>query len=129
MGGSWVATILLAGDDFAALSAIGATIESEGHRLVEVPDGFEAVEIAPKCAPDLVLLDSSMSVFNGFETARLLRDDPDIPAAVPILILSGSDVDLRTIERAGATAAIGKGISASELRDLLVKYLGPKAAP
>lgn len=124
-----MATILIAGDDFAALTAIGAAVEAEGHRLIEAHDGFDAVRYAVDEAPDLIVLETSMAVFNGFQASRMLRDDPAVPASVPILLLSGNEIDVRAVERAGATAALAKQTPAAVLRELLVRYLGPKAAP
>ena len=53
----------------------------EGYTIcAEAPDGQEAIDLALKHRPDLIILDMSMPVLNGIEAARELKKImPDVP--------------------------------------------------
>ena len=57
-----------------------------GHEIVgEAGDGAEAIERAPQCAPDVVLLDLNMPNVDGFEALPRLRAALDPRTAILIL--------------------------------------------
>src|SRR5688500_20295854 len=49
---------------------------SKDYRVVEAADGAEAVEVARRERPDIVLLDLNLPVMDGLEVARRLREVP-----------------------------------------------------
>ena len=80
----------------------------------EGSNGDEAVRFAKECRPDLVLLDVSMPVMNGFEAARLIMQElPD----TRILIISQFDSEWQVREAfaAGASGYVAKDKAASDL--------------
>lgn len=124
-----MAKILIADEDFSVREVLAATVSGEGHDVFEASDGQEAIETALREQPDLVFLGAMMPVFNGYETCEMLRNDPEVPQSLPIILVSGFNVDVRARERVGADEAIGVSPTAAELRDLLVRHLGDKANP
>lgn len=123
-----MATVLIAGEDWTSMDNMAATIGSEGHRVLTAATGLDAYEMTLAEQPDLVMLEVSMPVFDGFETCEMLRGDPEIPPTLPIVFMLSEDVDTRRLEQVGATDQVSKSIVSVELRDLLVKLLGDKAA-
>ena len=101
--------ILIADDHQLIRKMVRETLELHPRFEVcgEVPDGAKAIEEATKLKPDVVVLNVSMPVLNGFEAAR------EIKATLPetaIVILS-SHVDQRFVEEAkkvGARAYVAK---------------------
>jgi CheY-like chemotaxis protein len=73
--------ILVADDHAATRQWIANLLESE-FDVVTVADGQAAVEAAGTLHPDLVVLDVSMPVLNGFEAAAVIRQLPDAPRIV-----------------------------------------------
>ena len=98
-------------------------LESEGMRILEAKDGYEALELVANNAPDFVFMDVDMPGISGIETCRRLRARDDA-ADVPVLIVTGAD-DQETIDlgfEAGATQYITKPLN-WPLLGRLVKYM------
>lgn len=70
--------ILLADDHPVIRQRVRAILEEEGFEVVsEASDGREAVRLAQRCRPELVILDVSMPALNGFSAAEeILRHAP-----------------------------------------------------
>lgn len=121
--------ILLATEDMTALDVLTGEIEGDGLEVMQVLDGQQALESALSEPPDLVLLDVHLPVFDGFETCRMLREDPEVAERLPIVLLLSEDVDAHKLEQIQATATLCKTHEAYEIHDLLVKHLAPEAWP
>ena len=122
-----MAKILVAGEDLAAMANVEGTVEGEGHEVLTASDGFDAHATALKEQPDLVFLEVSMPVFNGFETCVMIRDDPDFDPELPIVFLTTDLVDAKKMEEVGATDQLPKIHLSVELQEMLVRHLGEKA--
>lgn len=127
-GRSELAKILVAGEDLDYIGILESSIESEGHYVVLATSGYEALEEVAAEQPDMVLLEAHLSVFNGFEACQMLREDPEIAKDLPIIIIDSENVDVRRLEAVGATGQLSKSAVSSDIRDMLVKYLGDKGA-
>src|SRR6185436_146213 len=89
--------------------------------LYEVDNGSSMIERfnIPKNIPDIVLLDISMPVMNGFETAKWLKaNHPEIK--VMALTMQGDDESLINMIRSGATGYLNKNIHPAELEKALI---------
>jgi predicted signal transduction protein with EAL and GGDEF domain len=98
-------------------------LESEGMRILEAKDGYEALELVANNSPDFVFMDVDMPGISGIETCRRLRARDDA-ADLPVLIVTGAD-DQETIDlgfEAGATQYITKPLN-WPLLGRLVKYM------
>jgi two-component system, response regulator PdtaR len=61
-------------DDSPIVRRISSALQSGGFAICgEAKDGQEAIELAEKLSPDVIILDLSMPVMNGLEAAPLLR--------------------------------------------------------
>src|ERR1019366_5235137 len=108
--------ILIADDHEVARRGIRAMLESHPSWEVggEAKDGREAVELASKEKPDLILLDIGMPNLNGLEAARqILAVSPDI--AILILTMHDSDQVVREVLRAGARGFLLKSDAGRDL--------------
>lgn len=91
-------------------------LEAQGHEVVEITHGQEALERVTGIAPDVVLLDIGLPGMDGFEVCRRLKGDP-ATASIPVLLvtaLSQRDQRLQGIG-AGANDYITKPIDRSDL--------------
>jgi len=70
-----------------------------------------------------------LPVFDGYETCRMIRNDPDIPATLPVVFLVTDDVDEKRLEKVGATGMISVVHQAYEVTDLLAAHLSPETLP
>lgn len=122
-----MAKILVAGQDAAAIDAVSASIEGLGHETIIVESATDVVGEVIEHAAAMVVLDEHMETFDGFEVAAMLRADPDIVDAFPILLLVSLAVDSRKLDKAGVTETFVKDRDSAEFEGLLLKCLGDEA--
>ncbi len=96
--------IILVVDDSRTIRAgMCALIKRMGHTTVEAENGEDALAQYKKSRPDLVMIDASMPVMDGYEAARAMRElNPD--DWTPIIFLSSMEADQdldRAIEAGG----------------------------
>jgi DNA-binding response OmpR family regulator len=110
------ARILVADDDASLQRLIFHTLKLEGYEVISAHDGKEALEIANRDHPDLIILDIMMPHINGIDVCRILREQPST-ATLPIILLSGlTEVQEKVLGlKAGADEYITKPIDLREL--------------
>ena len=102
-----------------ALEAILATDERI-EVIGQASDGGAAVELAKRLAPDVVLMDVSMPVLDGFEATREIRATSD-DTHVLMLTGSNSQADVDRSREVGASGYVTKDRIASELVAAIVE--------
>ncbi|MEY2977711.1 MAG: GGDEF domain-containing response regulator [Prochlorotrichaceae cyanobacterium] len=121
------ATILLVDDDLLMRKLVRKVLEPDQYHIFEAQNGVEALNLYHEVHPDLVLLDGSMPVMDGFECCSHLRREAPIHT-LPILIITGleDDQSVNAAFDAGATDYIQKPINWLVLRrrvQLLLRML------
>ncbi|MBL8115506.1 MAG: response regulator [Acidobacteria bacterium] len=82
-----MARILVVDDDEMNRDMLSRRLERKGYQIELAVNGLEAVEKATANHPDLILMDLSMPVLDGYEATRRLKAAPDTKA-IPIIGLS-----------------------------------------
>jgi CheY-like chemotaxis protein len=82
--------ILIVDDDPAIRNLIKRYYAAYDLDLFEAMHGQQAVEMAPVCRPDLILLDIEMPVLNGYTTIAILRTH-EATSDVPIVLITGQE--------------------------------------
>jgi len=117
-------TLLLVEDTEDNRFMMRRLLEMTGYRVVEAMNGEEAVKLAAKEAPQLILMDLSLPVIDGLAATRLIRKLPDF-ANTPIIAVSAhdtSDFQSEALE-AGCNSYITKPIDFNELEELIAHLL------
>ena len=83
-------------------------------------DGKEAVRLTRKLRPDVILMDISMPIMDGFEATRRIRQQRN-DACVLMLTGSNSRTDVDLARKAGAAGYVTKDRIAAELIDAIVE--------
>lgn len=81
-------TVLVADDDLEILKLIVRILRAKGVNVLEATDGEEALALARKHYPDLMILDVMMPGRTGWEVLRAVRED-DALKDVRVLMLTG----------------------------------------
>ena len=102
-----------------ALEAI-LTTDERIEVVGQASDGAQAVELARKLDPDVVLMDVSMPVLDGFAATREIREESE---GIRVLMLTGSNsrADVDRSREAGAAGYVTKDRIASELVATIVE--------
>ena len=122
-----MAIIVVAGQDAASIRLVSATIEGLGHKAVVVDSAMNVVDEVLEHEAAAAVLDEVMETFDGYEVAAMLRTEPEVADAFPILILAAQEVDIRKLDNAGVTECFVKDRQSAEFADLLLKCLGDEA--
>lgn len=85
------ATILIADDDPALLSAMSCRLENEGYRVFRTQDGYQALAIARRERPDLLILDINMPAGSGISVQERVRAIDEI-ATPPVIFMTGNEI-------------------------------------
>jgi DNA-binding response OmpR family regulator len=71
--------ILVVDDDKKAAELVRLYLERDGYRVLLAHDGMEALEVARKKGPDLVVLDLMLPLVDGLDVCRILRGESKVP--------------------------------------------------
>ncbi len=122
-----MATILIATADAQLYEIFNAEITGEGHTVLWAGNGQETLELTLENAPHLIFLDTALEIFNAFETCHLIREEPDLPKTLPVVLLSDNEINPKKTEQVSATSVFPKTHDAAALHDQLVTLLGVDA--
>lgn len=120
--------ILVVDNDPHILMMAKSRLEANGYEVVTVLEGSEAVKVAKKSKPDLILLDVLMPTMEGCEICSKLKADVETKET-PVLMFTVSarkDVENMCL-KAGARAVIPKPFDATELLALIKKAFDPNS--
>lgn len=103
--------ILLVDDEPDILEIVGYNLSSEGYQVVTAENGVEAVKLAKKEKPQLIILDVMMPEMDGIEACEQIRKIPDLSdTIITFLTARGEDYSQMAGFDAGADDYITKPI-------------------
>jgi two-component system nitrate/nitrite response regulator NarL len=120
--------ILLADDHplFREGVAHSLSVDPDFEVIAQAGSGEEAVELAHRFHPDIVLLDVSMTGMGGIAAAgKITTDTPGV--RIMMLTVSENRENLMAALKAGAHGYVLKGVSAGELRSITRRVAGGEA--
>lgn len=91
MGNKPMHKVLVVDDEESIVELLKYNLEKSGYEVKTALDGLQAVEIARKFVPDLVLLDIMMPKMDGVETCRLLRNTPELQKTFIIFLTARAE--------------------------------------
>ncbi|MFH1860848.1 MAG: response regulator [bacterium] len=118
--------VLIVDDEVHIRRIIAEKIRNEGYTIFTAENGQEAVDIAKKEKPDLIIMDIMMPVMNGIEAIKILKQDPDM-ANTHIFVLTAmefGETEKEIVSIVGASNVITKPFSPKELLNIINARIG-----
>lgn len=108
--------ILVVDDEIETLRLVGLTLQRQGYHVIAANNGPQAIDMAQREYPDLIILDIMMPDMDGFEVCRRLCDN-ERTVNIPILMFSArAQLDDKVLGyEAGADDYLTKPIHPTEL--------------
>ena len=122
-----MAKILIAEDERDIRDLVAFTLRFAGHEVFTAANGEEAVDLAPKVNPDLILMDVRMPRMTGYEACKVMKASLDMKD-IPVVFLSakGQESEIQQGLEAGAEAYLLKPFAPDQLttrvREILAKF-------
>ena len=125
-----MAKILLVEDNEMNRDMLSRRLERRGYQVAIAVDGEQGVVVARSEAPDLILMDMSLPLLNGWEVARQLKAASET-RAIPIIALTAHAMlgDREKAIEAGCDDFDTKPIDLPRLLDKIEALLARKTAP
>ena len=115
--------ILIVDDNQDSAASLALLLEMAGHTIHVAHDGLDAVEMAAREQPDLVLLDLGLPRLNGYDAARRIRALPSGRSVVIVAVTGwGQDSDRQKTVEAGFDVHLVKPVDPDALMKLIAAY-------
>ena len=120
-------TILVADDDIEILALVTRQLRRRDATILEASDGEEALKVARREKPDLVVLDVMMPGMSGWEVCRAIRDDASLNGTGVIMLTGiGERLNEMTSPLYGADDHLDKPFDFDELDQRVTAVLEKK---
>lgn len=108
--------VLVVDDSPETLGVLNQALDDAGMTVLVALEGLQAVSIARKMQPDIILLDAMMPNLDGFATCRILKREPEL-ADVPVIFMTGLSDTEHVVKgfEAGGVDYVTKPVKAPEL--------------
>lgn len=118
--------ILLVEDDATMQKMALKILRSRGFRVELAPNGREAVAMAARLKPGVILMDLSLPEMNGWEATRALKANPAL-ASIPVVAITAHAMvgDSDAAIAAGCAECLTKPYEIDQLVGVAERYVGP----
>jgi CheY-like chemotaxis protein len=116
--------IMVADDNECNREILKVFLSFNGYEVIEARNGVEAVAIASKERPDLIIMDLSMPVMDGYGAVRILRELPEV-STIPIVAFTAHDTSTHRVEamKVGFNEFLTKPIDFCQLNFVINRLL------
>jgi two-component system, cell cycle response regulator DivK len=123
-------SVLIVEDNELNMKLFHDLLAAHGYRTIQTRNGFDALELAKKHKPDLILMDIQLPEVSGLEVTKWLKDDEDL-RHIPIIAVTAFAMkgDEDRIRSGGCEAYISKPISVMTFLETVRRFIGPSSQP
>jgi two-component system, cell cycle response regulator DivK len=117
-------TVLIVEDNELNMKLFNDLLESRGCRIIQTRNGVEAVELARKYLPDLILMDIQLPEVSGLQVTQWLKDDEEL-RPIPVIAVTAFAMkgDEEKMRNGGCEAYIAKPISVTSFLQTVERFL------
>ncbi len=118
-------TVLIVEDNELNMKLFNDLVETRGHRIVQTRSGIEAVDIARRHRPDLILMDIQLPEVSGLEVTQWLKDDEEL-RHIPVIAITAFAMkgDEEKMLQGGCEAYLSKPISVVKFLETVRAFIG-----
>ncbi|MFO1185078.1 MAG: response regulator [Bauldia sp.] len=118
-------TVLVVEDNELNMKLFHDLLEANGYNTVETRNGLEAIELARRARPDLILMDIQLPEVSGLEVTKWLKEDDDL-RSIPVIAVTAFAMkgDEERIRQGGCEAYLSKPISVAKFIETVKAYIG-----
>jgi len=117
--------ILVADDSPTVRNVTESLLRKHGYEVLLADDGAKALGVAKANKPDLIFLNDSMSILNGEQVLRELKQNKSLKDVPVVMLLSGDKTDKeQKLKQIGADAFITKPFNPGDIMDHVGRLLG-----
>ncbi len=124
--GDMAKTVMIVEDNELNMKLFHDLLEAHGYSTVGTRSGTEALDLARRHHPDLILMDIQLPEVSGLEVTKWLKGDPELQR-IPVVAVTAFAMkgDEERIREGGCEAYLSKPISVGELIETVRHFLGP----
>jgi two-component system alkaline phosphatase synthesis response regulator PhoP len=121
--------VLVVDDEIHIVQVVAIKLRNNGFDVITCENGAQALEIASKAKPNVIVTDFQMPVMTGLELVENLRNQPDT-AEIPVIMLTarGFAIEDRQKEELNISAFLSKPFSPRELLQSVEEVLKESVA-
>jgi len=117
-------TVLVVEDFEDTRALMRLELEQRGFRVIEATDGEQAVEMATRERPDIIIMDIGLPLIDGIEATRRIRGDNSMRDVLVVALTAHHETEYRAQAlAAGCDAYLTKPVDFDWLIDLLGRLL------
>src|ERR1700709_2005481 len=118
-------TVLIVEDNELNMKLFSDLLEANGYATVQTRSGVEAVGLARKHHPDLILMDIQLPEGSGLQVTQWLKDDEEL-RSIPVIAVTAFAMkgDEEKILKGGCEAYLSKPISVAKFFETVDHFLG-----
>ena len=118
-------TVLIVEDNELNMKLFNDLLEAHGYQTVGTRNGIEALDLARKHRPDLILMDIQLPEVSGLEVTKWLKDDAELKS-IPVVAVTAFAMkgDEERIREGGCEAYLSKPISVGKFIETIRHFLG-----
>jgi len=123
------ATILVVDDSKTIVFTLKKLLEQDGYNTLVASNGLEAINLAKKEDPDLILMDVIMPGINGFRATRIIKNNENT-ADIPIIMMSGDNQAMQEfwVNKIGAKDFLNKPFKRGDIFTKIERCIRPAHA-
>ena len=117
-------TVLIVEDNELNMKLFNDLLEAHGYATIQTKSGVEAVELARRHRPNLILMDIQLPEVSGLEVTQWLKDDEELKS-IPVVAITAFAMkgDEEKIRQGGCEAYLSKPISVVKFLETVRNYV------
>jgi CheY-like chemotaxis protein len=121
--------ILVADDSADSAAMVSLYLQQQGYRVLTASNGEDAINVARKTSPNLILMDISMPMLDGLGATRRIREDEAL-GDIPIIAVTafGTEGFQRAAYDVGVSGYLTKPIDLDRMCHLIAHLLSPSGS-